>query len=224
MEHGAMVDLPGAILTIALRAYWIGVFTMLFCVRQVGRVRVGLVPHQPLERLIWLMWVPLIFAWVVLVDLARPVGIRLAALEGTRGHPLIAVPPMALAQPALATARWIASMCSVGCLLGTVACWRRMGRNWRLSVLPDQRTELVTGGLYARTRHPIYALNILLMICSIIVVPTVPMVAVGAVHVGLILLKARNEERFLLQVHGQRYAEYCRRTGGFFPRLGSRGS
>jgi protein-S-isoprenylcysteine O-methyltransferase Ste14 len=45
---------------------------------------------------------------------------------------------------------------------------------------------------------------------------------VAVLHVTLLILKARNEERCLLQSHGEAYAEYCRRTGGFFPRLASR--
>jgi protein-S-isoprenylcysteine O-methyltransferase Ste14 len=39
------------------------------------------------------------------------------------------------------------------------------------------------------------------------------------VHVLLMALKARNEERFLLAAHGERYARYCRDTGRFVPRL-----
>jgi protein-S-isoprenylcysteine O-methyltransferase Ste14 len=37
-------------------------------------------------------------------------------------------------------------------------------------------------------------------------------------------LKARNEERHLLKVHGARYEAYLKRTGRFFPRLGGRDS
>jgi protein-S-isoprenylcysteine O-methyltransferase Ste14 len=92
-----------------------------------------------------------------------------------------------------------------------------MGKNWSMAVMPDQKTELVTTGLYAYVRHPIYALSILLMLCSAAVVPTAPMAVVAVVHVALMLAKARNEERFLLAAQGEAYARYCRRTGRFFP-------
>ena len=36
------------------------------------------------------------------------------------------------------------------------------------------------------------------------------------------MIKARNEESFLLGVHGEAYARYCLQTGRFFPRLGRR--
>jgi len=92
-----------------------------------------------------------------------------------------------------------------------------MGKSWRMAVTPRERTELVTTGLYAYLRHPIYALSILLMLCSAVVVATVPMLVVAAIHIALMVLKARNEERFLLTVHGDAYRSYCRRTGRFFP-------
>jgi protein-S-isoprenylcysteine O-methyltransferase Ste14 len=46
------------------------------------------------------------------------------------------------------------------------------------------------------------------------------MLAVAAVHVLLMNIKARNEERHMLQSHGEAYARYLARTGRFFPRLG----
>ena len=94
--------------------------------------------------------------------------------------------------------------------------------SWRMAVTPGERTELVTGGLYGHIRHPIYALSILLMLCSCIVVPTPPMLVVAAIHVALMMVKARNEEAFLSGAHGEAYAAYCAQTGRFIPRLGRR--
>jgi protein-S-isoprenylcysteine O-methyltransferase Ste14 len=50
------------------------------------------------------------------------------------------------------------------------------------------------------------------------------MLAVAAVHVALMILKARNEERHLLASHGETYERYVRRTGRFLPRSGAPGS
>jgi protein-S-isoprenylcysteine O-methyltransferase Ste14 len=202
-------DAPGIILTATMWAYY-GVSVPVMVVRarrRTGRP-VGFVPELRRERVMWLIWAPLMLAWMVLPYLAL-----------TRRHPLLAVPPIALADPVLATVRWAAAICGVLCFCGVLECIARMGTNWRVAVVPSQRTELVTEGLYARIRHPIYGFNVLLMLCSAIIVPTVPMCAVGVIHVALIVLKVRNEERFLLATHGAEYAAYCRRTGRFFPRL-----
>ena len=69
-----------------------------------------------------------------------------------------------------------------------------------------------------RIRHPIYAFSMLLMLCSAVIVATMPMMVVAAIHVVLMNLKARNEERHLLHAHGDAYASYLRRTGRFLPR------
>jgi protein-S-isoprenylcysteine O-methyltransferase Ste14 len=97
-----------------------------------------------------------------------------------------------------------------------------MGQSWSIAVIPDAKSPLVTSELYALVRHPIYALSILLMLCSMLVVPTVLMIALGIAHIGLMALKARGEEQSLLALHGAAYADYCRRTGRFFPRLHAR--
>jgi protein-S-isoprenylcysteine O-methyltransferase Ste14 len=57
-----------------------------------------------------------------------------------------------------------------------------------------------------------------------VIVPTLPMAALWVVHLVLNHLKARNEERHLLKVHGDAYASYVRRTGRFIPRVGASGA
>jgi protein-S-isoprenylcysteine O-methyltransferase Ste14 len=117
--------------------------------------------------------------------------------------------------------RWLGAGFGLVCLALSIECWRRMGKNWRMAVAPDQRTELVTTGLYKYVRHPIYALSIILMLCTFVVVPTGPVVVMAAIHITLMIMKARNEERFLLGAHGAAYEQYCRQAGRFLPRLGS---
>ncbi len=208
MPRDIMDDFPGFILTITIWTYWIGVGIMVVRVRKKTRGSAGLLPKQFIERIMWLIWVPIVLAWITLPYLAA-----------THRHPLLAVPTVALTGQAVSAVRWIASVCAVGCLLVTIECWVRMGKNWRMGVLPGQRTDLVTSGLYGRIRHPIYAFSIVLMVCTVVVVPTVPMITVAVLHILLMTLKARNEERFLVKTHGRLYEEYCRRTGRFFPRL-----
>jgi protein-S-isoprenylcysteine O-methyltransferase Ste14 len=76
---------------------------------------------------------------------------------------------------------------------------------------------LITDGLFRYVRHPIYALSMVLMACSMIVVPTPPMLVIGVVHFLLLQIKARNEERHLLGVHGDAYGRYLARTARFVP-------
>jgi len=202
-----MHDIPLAILTTAICSYWIGVGVMILRVRRKTRKVVGLVPEQRLERFMWLIWVPLVVAWIY---------VPWATLAGSRAVP--ALPEFALREPLYAALRWAAAAMAVLALGATIKCWMRMGNDWRMDVGLDSKTDLITDGLYARVRHPIYAFSILLLLCSAVIVPTVPMLVIAAIQTALWNVKARNEERHLREVHGDAYARYLRRTGRFFPR------
>lgn len=185
--------------------YWFCVGAMSVRVRRRTRKLRGIVPSQPLEVAMWLVWVPLVALWATLPYLAA-----------TRTMPPWALPGFAVEGPC-ALLRWAGTGIGLICLLLSMQCWRRMGRNWRMAVTPGERTELVTTGLYARVRHPIYALSMLLMVCTLLVVPTLPVLAMAAVHLTLMVIKAHNEERFLRGMHGAAYADYCHHTGRFLP-------
>jgi protein-S-isoprenylcysteine O-methyltransferase Ste14 len=206
------VDIPVLVLTTTIWVYWFTVGAMVVRARRKTRHLAGLVPEQPLERRMWLVLVPTILLWIILPWLAL-----------TRSQPPLAVPEFALSVPAYAALRWVAAVCGLMCLALTARCWMRMGSDWRMAVSETQQSALITDGLFARVRHPIYALSMLLMLCSAVIVPTAPMLVVAIVHIGLMNLKARNEERHLQKVHGAAYDDYLRRTGRFFPRLALRG-
>ena len=203
-----MPDPPAYLLTATVWAYWIGTCVMISRVRRKHRKAACFVPSVRLERLLWPIWLPLVVAWIALLTMAV-----------LRGPFLVALPEFVVKHPAFTGIRWAAALSAVLFFFGTVECWIRMGKNWGMTVTPDQKTELVTKGLYARVRHPIYALSVLLMASSAIILPEIPMIAVAAIHISFMVIKARNEERFLLKVHGEKYSNYQKRTGHFFPRL-----
>ena len=202
-----MQNLPLVVLVVTVCAYWFGVGVMIMRIRRKTRKVVGLVPEQRLERLMWLVWVPLVWAWIV---------VPWATLDGSDAVP--ALPAFAVREPAYVALRWIAAILAVIALAATIKCWLRMGSAWRMDIELNGKTELIVDGPFARVRHPIYAFSILLMLCSAAIVPTTPMLLIAAAHVVLMNVKARNEERHLLQVHGDAYAQYLRRTGRFVPR------
>jgi protein-S-isoprenylcysteine O-methyltransferase Ste14 len=202
-----MRDLPCISLAATVWVYWTCVGAMSIRVRRRTRKLSGIVPTQRVEQLMWVVWLPLVLAWMTLPYLAA-----------THASAPWGLPDFARHAPMLAW-RWAAAVLGLLCLLLSIECWLRMGKNWRMSITPDQKTELVTTGLYGRVRHPIYALSILLMLCTVVVVPTLPVAAMAAVHVGMMIVKAGNEERFLIGMHGAPYRRYLTQTGRFVPRL-----
>jgi protein-S-isoprenylcysteine O-methyltransferase Ste14 len=204
-----MKDLPGVLLTATIWSYWFGVGLMILRARRKTHRFAGLVPEQPLEQLMWIVWLPLVALWIVLPYLA------LVRTQGLVGN----VPAFARSD-SYALLRWVAAIGGVACLLLTSLCWSRMGRHWRMDVPLKGEVPLITDGPFRYVRHPIYTLSMLLMICSAVVVPTVPMLGIAIVHLVLMQLKARHEERHLLRLHGEVYRSYLARTGRFLPKRG----
>jgi len=202
-----MHDLPSILLAVVMWAYWGRVGAMAWRIRRRTRTLSGVVPEQGIERFLWLFFFPVVAAWLVLpIFAAVRTGGELALPEAARSGPWMLV-------------RGAASIATIGLLALTLRCWRRMGRQWKMAVTPGQRQVLITDGPFARVRHPIYGYQILLMLASLVVVPTRPMLLAAAIHLMLMTLKARNEERHLLGTHGDDYARYVERTGRFFPRF-----
>lgn len=201
------IDLPTAVTLLTIWLYWFIVGAMIVRRRRKTRKLAGVLPEQRLETAMWTVWVPLVAAWLVLPWLAL-----------THGAGVFALPAFATLQ-GFFVLRAIASLAAVAALYGSIRAWRQMGSHWTMAVTRDESATLLTAGVFSRIRHPIYAFSIVLMLATLVVVPTWPMLLVAAVHVTLMALKARNEERFLLAAHGERYASYCRHTGRFMPRF-----
>lgn len=204
-----MPDLPLLVLALTVTLYWMRVGAMVVRSRRRSRDLAGLVPEKPRERLVWLLWVPVVAAWVALPWIA----------QNHHDGPF-ALPPVA-SNPAYLPIRYLAALLAVACLLLTIRCWNRMGDDWRMDISDKNRATLITDGLFARVRHPIYALSITLMLCSVVILPKLPMAVTAGVHIALMIAKARSEEQHLLALHGESYARYIARTGRFVPRRAS---
>jgi protein-S-isoprenylcysteine O-methyltransferase Ste14 len=153
----------------------------------------------------WRVWAPVVLLWQVLPN---------AALHSHHG----ALAPLTW-WPRLPAVPWIASGAAILALGLTIPCWLGMGTNWSMAIVPGKKTELLTRGPFRVVRHPIYSLSIVLMTATLAAFPSPAMLLAGVAHIAMLHLKARSEERFLLNTHSQSYADYCRRTGRFAPRI-----
>lgn len=90
-------------------------------------------------------------------------------------------------------------------------------RSWRLRARIDPGHELVTAGPFRWVRHPIYLALDIFALGSTIWLPT-PLAAAGLVLIAVGGdLRARAEERVLVESFGDRYRDYARRTRRFVP-------
>jgi protein-S-isoprenylcysteine O-methyltransferase Ste14 len=202
-------DGPLFTLALVVSAYWATVAVLVLHRRLRHGQGAGVLPRQRFERRLWLLLVPVVLAWVVLPLLACTE--RLSWLR---------LPPWA-GVPWVGAVRWIAAALALACYLLSLVCWLRMGRSWSMAVVPGRDAQLVTEGPYRWVRHPIYALSVLLMLASALVLPVAPLAVLAAAHLLAFSLKARNEERHLEERFGASYRLYCRQAGRFWPRWSS---
>lgn len=108
-----------------------------------------------------------------------------------------------------------------GLIIAGVAV-RQMDLSWRIGIDNERPGPLVSRGLYARVRHPIYS-GMLIAVTGLAAV-TADVLSLGvaaAAWIG-IPIQARLEEGFLLSRHPHEYAAYLESTGRFWPRLGGK--
>ncbi len=93
-----------------------------------------------------------------------------------------------------------------------------LGRNWGMPMIERIEPELVTHGVYAYVRHPIYAGFILGMLGSALgesIIWLIPL----ATSVPYFLYSAKREEKLMLRIFPDRYPAYLAHTRGFLPRF-----
>lgn len=96
-----------------------------------------------------------------------------------------------------------------------------MGSSWRIGVAKNDRTELVTTGVFATVRNPIFTGMVSFAVGLSLWWPNVVSVAATALLVLAVELQVRFvEEPWLREVHGRVWAEWARRVGRFVPWLG----
>jgi protein-S-isoprenylcysteine O-methyltransferase Ste14 len=134
--------------------------------------------------------------------------------------PLLAVtgtvpvdPPLALQSVGLAVA--------LAGFAATLAAQAGKGASWRIGVDPAERTELVTTGVFAHVRNPIFTAMVTAQAGVVLMLPTWVSVASLVALVAAVQLQVRSvEEPYLLAVHGAEYADYAARAGRFVPGIG----
>ena len=119
---------------------------------------------------------------------------------------------------------------AAGGLLFVVAGWlevkTRRALGWRrlvglAEVNPtDRACGVVSGGIYARLRHPRYLLYILMLLSTALLSGAVAIFSLAILNVLMYQILARLEERALLDQYGHEYESYQRSVPRFVPRLG----
>ncbi|TKK85952.1 isoprenylcysteine carboxylmethyltransferase family protein [Herbidospora galbida] len=156
--------------------------------------------REPVLSLGW--WGGMLFVLSIALTVAAPVlelaGITPATLE-----------PMA-----------VGLVFAVAGLILTLAAQHAMGASWRVGVDADERTDLVTTGVFGLVRNPIFTAMVVALAGLPLLVPTWVSVAALLSLVAAVEIQVRVvEEPYLARVHGAAFTAYTARTGRFVPKL-----
>ena len=114
----------------------------------------------------------------------------------------------------------------LGTILMVAALWlfyethRQLGRNWSVTLDTRRSHQLVSHGLYARMRHPMYSAFWLLALAQAALLPNWIAGLSGVVGWGtLFFLRVGREEQLMIDTFGEDYRAYMRRTARIIPWL-----
>jgi len=185
--------------------YWAGVLVQARRVRKkIGRSP-NLKPRGTKEKVLWLGWLLVIGAWMG----QGFVNGSTTAWAACRFW-VEALSPVSLAVGLGLTVAGYAS---------TLWCYAAMGDAWRIGINSGEKNALVNRGPYRFVRHPIYLFQIVMLAGGVLLLPTVLSCAILLVHLVCVLIKALDEETYLLSVHGDVYRDFMTKTGRLLPKF-----
>lgn len=107
------------------------------------------------------------------------------------------------------------TLVSVGFLLGILALVAMKG-SWRVGIKYDQKTDLVTTGIYRFSRNPYFLSYGILILGYILVFPSIILMVLYLALVTIFHNMILEEEKYLESVHGGTYIDYKRRVKRYF--------
>ena len=182
--------------------YWGGVWVQARRVRnRIGRSP-NLKPRGPKEKLLWLGWLLVVLVWM------------------TQPWLIAKVPATHFLDALVSRAGLVAGIAlTVAGYAATLWCYAAMGDAWRIGINTKEKNALVNRGPYRFVRHPIYLFQIVMLAGGVLLLPTILSCGILGVHLVCVLIKAVDEETYLLSVHGDAYRDFMAKTGRLFPKL-----
>ena len=107
----------------------------------------------------------------------------------------------------------------IGGIVFTSLSQVKMGKEWRIGVDENERTELVCDGIYSLIRNPIYTGIMIFGMGLLLLVPHISMLTFAVfVYIAIEYHVRKIEEPYLRKLHGQVYDDYANSTGRYIPK------
>jgi protein-S-isoprenylcysteine O-methyltransferase Ste14 len=96
---------------------------------------------------------------------------------------------------------------SLACILG-IATLITMKDSWRVGIRPEQKTDLITNGIFRFSRNPYFLSFNLLFLGIFLEFPTLVYLIFYLSFLLVLHMIIRDEEKYLMQQHGESYKNY----------------
>ena len=154
---------------------------------------------------------------------SREVALLAISLAGLGIVPFIYV---AFHVPRFADYPLVAVLSYLGTVIDVLSLWlfyrthRDLGHNWSVSLDLRERHTLVTTGIYAAVRHPMYTGFWLMAVAQALLLPNWIAGPAGLVGFGVLFFgRVQREEEMMISAFGEEYRAYMRRTARVLPWL-----
>jgi protein-S-isoprenylcysteine O-methyltransferase Ste14 len=119
---------------------------------------------------------------------------------------------------------FVPALAWLGTFVLAVSMWlfyrthKDLGRNWSVSLDIRENHKLITTGIYALVRHPMYSAFWLWAVAQALLLPNWVAGFAGIVGFGTLFFgRVGEEERLMCDAFGDEYRAYMRRTSRVFP-------
>ena len=154
---------------------------------------------------------------------AREFALLGASLSGLGIVPAIYVAshfPRFADYPVVPALSYLGVTVDVACLWLFYRTHRDLGHNWSVSLDLRERHTLVTTGVYAFVRHPMYSGFWLMALAQLLLLPNWVAGPAGLVGFGILFFgRLRREEAMMIEAFGDEYRAYMHRTACIIPWL-----
>ena len=121
-------------------------------------------------------------------------------------------------------ANWMVQVAGLVVIVAGLSLFNRthvdIGRNWSSTLQIVEGQELITSGIYARVRHPMYLSLILFALGQVLLIPNLFAGVASLIGCSVLAgLRIRAEDAMLRERFGRAYEEYAARTPALVPRV-----
>ncbi|MBD1874379.1 isoprenylcysteine carboxylmethyltransferase family protein [Nodosilinea sp. FACHB-131] len=111
---------------------------------------------------------------------------------------------------------WVGVLLCLASLFFLLLSLVYFGKSFRIGIDVEHPDELITMGVFALSRNPIYVAFALVLIGQFLVFPNWILLVYLVAGIWLLHRQVLREEEFLIEHYGQEYIAYCNRVRRYF--------